>query len=151
MKTFYKITITVMTASALVTAGSLAYSWYTQTHQEDTTVTTVATPTSTEETTTSTEETTTTEEATVDYSQYDTLNVIQWVDGDTILLGDYPWNVYDIVGLYLIIGTYDQQMGQVYTLVYLGNGNSPMHPINDYDAVVNAAVEQSKGKMYEKN
>ena len=60
MKTFNKIAIGIMATSALVTAGSLTYSWYTQTHQEDTPITTVQTSTSTtEETTTSTTEETT--------------------------------------------------------------------------------------------
>ena len=153
MKTFNKIAIGIMTTSALVTAGSLTYSWYTQTHKEDTPVITVATSTSTtEETTSNTEETTThsTEETAVDFRQYDTVNVINWVDGDTLLLGDYPYNVYDIVGMYLIVGTYDEQHGeQVYTIVDLGNGQSPMKPINDYERVVNTALEQSKTKMYQ--
>ena len=61
MKTFNKIAISIMTTSALLTAGSLTYSWYTQTHKEDTPVITVATPTSTTEETTSTS---TTEETT---------------------------------------------------------------------------------------
>ena len=61
MKTFNKIAISIITTSALITAGSLSYSWYTQTHQEDASVTTVQTTTSTSEetTTTSTSEETT--------------------------------------------------------------------------------------------
>ena len=48
MKTFNKIAIAIMTTSALVTAGSLAYSWYTQTHKEDTPVITATSNSTTE-------------------------------------------------------------------------------------------------------